>query len=173
MKKTQYPSDLIDGEWKHVKGLIPKAKRGGYPQTTDMRQVLNAIFYLIRGGITWEMLPKDFPNWKTVYHYFRLWRQQGVWKAIPDKLRTKVRQQAGRNPLQVPPSLIVRALRGLKSAAATAGTTKAKMSQDASAICWLIRWDWCWPLSFRLPRFKIVQGRNWCFNRPQASRGLF
>ena len=98
MKEKRYPSDLTDGEWKHIKGLIPKAKRGGRPRTTNMREVLNGIFYLIRGGISWEMLPSDFPKWKTVYHYFRLWRLQGVWKAIHDKLRTKVRQQAGRNP---------------------------------------------------------------------------
>ena len=64
-----------------------------------MREVLNAIFYLIRGGISWEMLPSNFPKWKTVYHYFRLWRLQGVWKAIHDKLRMKVRVQAGRKPM--------------------------------------------------------------------------
>lgn len=98
MSKKRYPSDLTNGEWKHIKGLIPKAKRGVRRRTTNMREVLNAIFYLIRGGISWEMLPSDFPKWKTVYHYFRLWRLQGVWKAIHDKLRAKVRLQAGRKP---------------------------------------------------------------------------
>ena len=96
MNKKRYPSDLTNGEWKYIKGLIPKAKRGGRRRTTNMREVLNAIFYLIRGGISWEMLPSDFPKWKTVYHYFRLWRLQGIWKAIHDKLRAKVRLQAGR-----------------------------------------------------------------------------
>jgi putative transposase len=98
MKQKRYPSDLTDGEWKHIKGLIPKAKRGGRPLTTNLRKVLNGLFYLIRGGIPWEMLPSEFPKWKTVYHYFRLWRLQGVWKAMYDKLRAKVRRQAGRNP---------------------------------------------------------------------------
>ena len=98
MKNKRYPSDLTEGEYKHIKGLIPKAKPGGRRRTTDMCQVLNALFYLIRGGIPWEMLPKDFPKWKTVYHYFRLWRRQGIWKAIHNKLRAEVRQQAGRRP---------------------------------------------------------------------------
>ena len=98
MKHKRYSSDLTNGEYKHVKGLIPKAKPGGRPRTTDMREVLNAIFYLIRGGIPWDLLPTDFPNWKTVYHYFRQWRRDGTWKAIHDKLRAKVRQQAGRRP---------------------------------------------------------------------------
>ncbi len=61
MKKKRYPSDLTDGEWQHINGLIPKAKPGGRPRTLNMREVLNAIFYLIRGGIPWQMLPSDFP----------------------------------------------------------------------------------------------------------------
>ena len=63
-----------------------------------MREVLNGIFYLVRGGIPWEMLPKDFPKWKSVYHYFRLWRLQGRWKAIHDRLRGRLRRQQGRQP---------------------------------------------------------------------------
>src|SRR5262249_45089322 len=66
-------------------------------RTINMREVINAIFYLVKGGITWRMLPKDFPKWKTVYDYFRNWRINGVWKAIHDKLRGDIREQAGRN----------------------------------------------------------------------------
>jgi putative transposase len=98
MKNKRYPSDLTDGEWNHVKRLIPKAKPGGRPRTLNMREVLNAVFYLVRGGITWDMLPKDFPKWKSVYHYFRLWRLQGRWKAIHDRLRRRLRKQNGRQP---------------------------------------------------------------------------
>jgi len=98
MNKKRYPSDLTNGEWNHLKGLIPKAKRGGRRRTTNLREVLTAIFYLIRGGISQEMPPVDFPKWKTVSHSFRLWRLPGVWKAIHDKLRAKLRVQAGRKP---------------------------------------------------------------------------
>jgi len=98
MKKKRYSSDQTNGEWKHIKGLLPKAKTGGRHRTTNLREVVNAIFYLIRGGISWQNLPKDFPPYKTVYDYFRKWRLQGVWKAIHDRLRDKVRQLAGRKP---------------------------------------------------------------------------
>jgi len=98
MNKTRYSSDLTDGEWHHVKRLIPKAKPGGRPRTLIMREVLNGIFYLVRGGIPWEMLPTDFPKWKSVYHYFRLWRLQGIWKAIHDRLRGRLRRGLGRKP---------------------------------------------------------------------------
>ena len=97
MNNKRYPSDLTDGEWQHVKRLIPKAKAGGRPRSLDMREVLNAVFYLVRGGISWRMLPKDLPNCKSVYHYFRLWRIQGRWKAIHDRLHAKVRKLVGRN----------------------------------------------------------------------------
>jgi len=96
MKKKRYPSDLTDGEWKHIKWLLPKAKPGGRRRTTNLREVLNAIFYLVRGGIGWEMLPKEFPKWKTVYHYFRTWRLAGVWQRIHHRLRARVRKAAGR-----------------------------------------------------------------------------
>src|SRR2546423_371387 len=98
MKKKRYPSDLTDGEWNHVKRLIPKAKPGGRPRTLNMREVLNAVFYLVRGGVAWAMLPKDFPNYKSVYHDFRRWRMTGRWKAIHDRLRKSLRQRVGRKP---------------------------------------------------------------------------
>ena len=98
MNNKRYSSDLTDGEYNHVKRLIPKAKPGGRPRELNMREVLNAVFYLVRGGIPWQMLPKDFPKWKSVYHYFRLWRLQGRWKAIHDRLRGRLRQKLGRKP---------------------------------------------------------------------------
>lgn len=62
-----------------------------------MRQVLNAIFYVTKGGIQWRMLPRDYPKWKSVYHYFRQWRLSGVWVRIHDHLRAKVREQEDRH----------------------------------------------------------------------------
>ncbi len=67
MKNKRYPSDLTNGEWKHIKGLIPKAKKGGRDRTANMREVLNGNFHLIRGGISWRMRPTDFPKWQTIH----------------------------------------------------------------------------------------------------------
>lgn len=96
MKEKTYPSDLNDAEWQILKPLIPEAKSGGRPRTTNMRAVLNAIFYILRGGCAWRMLPHDYPPWKTVYHYFRQWRIDGVWEQINETLRIRLRKADGR-----------------------------------------------------------------------------
>jgi putative transposase len=96
--KTQiYPTDLSDSQWNIIEPLIPPAKLGGRPRSLNMRQVINGILYVAVGGVQWRMLPKEYPNWKSVYHYFRLWRQTGVWQRIHDTLRAAVRRQAGRH----------------------------------------------------------------------------
>ncbi len=98
METTQlYPSDMTDSQWNLIKELIPAAKTGGRSRTTDMRMVINAIFYLVTGGIQWRMLPREYPNWKTVYHYFWLWRNDGIWQRIHDILRARVREKEGRH----------------------------------------------------------------------------
>jgi putative transposase len=95
MRKT-YQSDLTDKEWEQIKPYIPAAKRGGRPQTTDMREVLNAIFYVVKTGCQWAMLPHDFPAKGTVYHYFNTWRKEGVWEVMNRQLREQLRQEMGR-----------------------------------------------------------------------------
>lgn len=93
-----YPSDLTDTQWKRLEPLIPPAKPGGRPRTANMRQVTNAILYLLRTGCQWRMLPHDFPPWQTVYGYFRKWKQTKLWQTINDLLRQEVRVAAGRDP---------------------------------------------------------------------------
>lgn len=96
MSDQLYPSDLADREWNLIKPMLPPAKRGGRPRSTDMRLVLNAIFYLDRTGCAWRYLPREYPPWATVYGYFRRWRERGLWRRINDRLRARVRQAAGR-----------------------------------------------------------------------------
>lgn len=96
MNRQAYPTDLTDAEWAIAEPLIPPAKLGGRKRTTDVREVLNAIFYLLRTGCAWRMLPHDFPNWNTVYTYFRNWRKDGTWQKLNDALRREVRTLAGR-----------------------------------------------------------------------------
>ncbi len=93
MNEKTYPSDLTDEEWEWIKELIPAAKSGGRPRTLCMRAVLNAIFYVTKGGIQWRMLPTNFPKWQSVYHDLRTWKLQGVWVRIHDTLRLS--DQAG------------------------------------------------------------------------------
>jgi putative transposase len=97
MNTQTYPTDLTDRQWDYIKDLIPAAKAGGRPRNLDMRQVLNAILYILVSGAQWRMLPKDYPKWKSVYHYFRIWRDDGTWQRIHDTLRAQVRRRAGRH----------------------------------------------------------------------------
>ena len=98
MTRKLYPSDLTGQGWSILEPLIPPAAPGGRPRTTDMREVVNAIFYRNRNGCTWRALPHDFPPWSTVYNYFKWWKRDGTWRRINDALRIQVRLQAGREP---------------------------------------------------------------------------
>jgi putative transposase len=96
MKPRPYPSDLTRTQWKRLKRLLPAAKPGGRPRSVDLRRVLNGIFYILRGGCAWRMMPHDFPPWSTCYDYFYTWRNDGTWARINDALRDRVRRRAGR-----------------------------------------------------------------------------
>lgn len=95
MKRT-YPSDLTPDQWEYIKELIPAAKTRGRPRELDMQAVVNGILYVVVGGIQWRMLPNEYPNWKSVYHYFRTWSALGIWKRIHDTLRALSRHRVGK-----------------------------------------------------------------------------
>jgi putative transposase len=84
MTKQIYPTDLTDNQWHLIKELIPLAKPGRRPRSLGMRIVISAIFYVVVGGIKWRMLPREYPCWKIVYHYFRGWRLTGDWQRLTD-----------------------------------------------------------------------------------------
>ncbi len=96
MSRQPYPSDLTDAQWERIEPHVPKPKPGGRPASVERREIVNAICYLVREGITWRAMPHDFPDYRTVYHYFRIWRDDGTWQAIHDALRDDVRTTAGR-----------------------------------------------------------------------------
>jgi putative transposase len=97
-QRKPYRTDLTDAEWKRIAAHVPAPKPRGRPRLHPIREILNAIFYLLRAGCAWRMLPHDFPPWQTVYHYFRLWRKDGTWEQINAALRKQVRVAAGREP---------------------------------------------------------------------------
>ena len=96
MMYQRYPTDLTDGQWKLVAPLLPAAKPGGRPRSVDLREVLNGIFYVTRGGVPWRMLPHDLPPWGTVHYYYRRWRLDGTWEKILKVLRARLRHADGR-----------------------------------------------------------------------------
>ena len=90
-----YPSDLSMAQWKRISSLIPAAKPGGRPRQCSTLDLINAMFYVVRSGCAWRMLPRDFPAWQTVYYYFRRWQKDGTWQKLHDSLRRRIRVQAG------------------------------------------------------------------------------
>jgi putative transposase len=102
MSRKPYPTDLTDEQWERLDPLLPSPKsgtpKGGRPATVDRREVVNAIFYHLRAGGAWRMMPHDFPAWQTVYGLFRDWRLAGVWEKAHAALREEVRTEAGAPP---------------------------------------------------------------------------
>ena len=96
--RKPYPTDLSDAEWSYIQPHLPAPKGLGRPRTHDLREILNAIFYLLKSGCQWRMLPHDFPRWPTVYHYFRRWRMDGTWERINRSLLERLRVRLKRDP---------------------------------------------------------------------------
>ncbi len=91
----KYPSDLTYKQFKIIEPLIPAAKTGGRPRTTDIWQVVNGIMYKVKTGCPWEYIPKDYPPAKTIYDYFRAWSLDETWKNIHDEVVKLVRKKGG------------------------------------------------------------------------------
>jgi putative transposase len=94
---ADYPSSITDEQWEVIKKLLPKVSKVGRPPL-DRRLILDAILYLNRTGCQWRYLPKDYPNWKSVYTIFWRWRRDGVWNSIHEALCRRVRKQVGKKP---------------------------------------------------------------------------
>ena len=94
---ASYHSDLSEAQWKLIAPLIPVPQSYGRPHEYGLREIVNAIFYVLRSGCSWRMLPHDFPPWGTVYHYFRRWSKNGVFEQMNAQLRGDLRERLGRS----------------------------------------------------------------------------
>ena len=93
-----YPTDLSDEEFKYIEEHLPTANQRGRPKIHAPREILNAIFYVLKSGCPWRLLPREFPPWRSVYHWFRAWRIDGTWERLNAALRETLRARLGRNP---------------------------------------------------------------------------
>lgn len=96
LKRKAYTSDLSDLQWRRLRSLIPPAIPSGRHRESNMREILNAIFYRLKNGCGWRDLPHDFPPYQTVYEYFRTWSLDGTWHRIHDILHGQVRHLYGK-----------------------------------------------------------------------------
>ena len=95
MTRKPYSTDLTDLQWANIEHLVPGPKPGGRPRKYNNRDLVAAIFYLVRTGCAWRLLPHDFPPWQSVYAYFRHWQADGTWQRVHDVLRDDIRHGEG------------------------------------------------------------------------------
>jgi transposase len=98
-ESKRYPSDLTDAQWALIEPLVPEPGSGGRPAVHSRRRIVDAILYVNRTGCAWRQLPHDFPPWATVFWYFKQWRQEGVVDRLHGRLRDRVRDAQGRDPM--------------------------------------------------------------------------
>ena len=98
MEITRYPTDLSNEEWRCVRPHLPEPALQGRPRLHGLRAILDAVFYVLKSGCPWRLLPREFPPWKTVYDWFRKWRIDGTWERLNAELRERLRCRLGRDP---------------------------------------------------------------------------
>jgi putative transposase len=137
-----YPSDLTDAEWQCLEPHLPPTADGGRPREHDLREIFDALAYLVQTGCGWDYLPHDFPPSGTVYWYLRKWEREGLLETLHDALRAQVRQQAGKEPH---PSVLILDSQSVKSTErggrlARLVSMLARGSKVVNATSWSILW---------------------------------
>ena len=150
MTRTAYPTDVTDAQWASIEPFVDQPcsqARTGRPRAYSYRAIVNGIFYVVRTGVPWDMMPNDLPPWHTCYHYFRKWRLEGTWQKIHDALRERLRKQAGK---EATPSAAILDSQSVKttekgglSDRTLLAMMRASMSKDVSDIFWSIPTDSC------------------------------
>jgi putative transposase len=112
MKRKAYPSDLSEAQWEKLAPLLPQPGPEDRPLEHSRREIINAIFYVLRTGCAWRQLPHDLPPWQTVYWYLRRWQKDGTWERVSSTLRQQVRVQMGR---EAQPSAVIIDSQSIKS----------------------------------------------------------
>lgn len=96
--RQPYDTDLADTQWAMIQTLLANPTRRGQPMEYELREIVNAIFYVVRAGCQWRLLPNDFPKWQATYYHFRKWCKNRVWEEINTVLCQLDRQKQGRDP---------------------------------------------------------------------------
>ena len=141
MNRLAYPTDLTDEQWAILAPLIPPPRKNARPRQTEMREVINAILYLLRTGCAWRCLPHDFPPYRTVFYYFSKWRKCGVWKKIHDRLYERMRELEEREATPSAAIIDSQSVKTGEKGGLRAVMTLEKRLRDLSDTLSSIPWD--------------------------------
>jgi len=138
MGRRAYRTDLTDEEWAILEPFIPAPKPGGRPAKWSRREIVNGQLYVLRSGCQWDLLPHDFPPYKTVYDYYRQWRRSGLWETMNTALRERLRIELGRDPQPsaaiIDSQTVKTSEKGARSEGATGAMMAGRRSKGVSAI---------------------------------------
>jgi putative transposase len=139
--RKPYDSDITDEEWSVIRRFIPPHPPRGRDPGVNKREIVNAIFYVNKHGCTWRGLPHDFPNWSTVYGYFRMWTKAGVWEQIVDALRRRIRVAEGKQPESTAAIVDSQSVKTTEKGGRV-GTTRARKSRVENVISSSTPWGY-------------------------------
>jgi transposase len=136
--RRPYSTDLSNIEWQILEPLLPSEKPGGRHRKYPMREIINGIQYILRGGCAWRLMPHNLPHWRTVYEYFRAWKKDGTWRRIHDHLHQEVRIRMNRHAQPSASIIDSQSVKTTEKGGLTASTGRRRLAAE-NAIYWLIQ----------------------------------
>lgn len=147
--RPRYSTDLSDAEWQILEPLLPEERPGGRHRLYPMREIIDAIQYVLRSGCAWRLMPHDLPHWRTAYEYFRIWKRDGTWVRIHDHLHQQLRIKMGRNAQPSAAVIDSQSVKTTEKGGLTAMTGRRRSEAENATFSLIQRVLWCVRLSTR------------------------